>query len=376
MGKIVVVTEKPSVAKEYARVLQLRPTEKTDGYVEGFSPVMNTDVAVTWCLGHLVTMSYPEVYDAELKKWALDALPFLPESYRYEVIPEPRIKKQFGIIRRLYHDKELDAIYYAGDSGREGIYIQELVRKISGHKPGIKEKVVWIDSQTEEEILRGIKEAKDISAYQNLINAAYSRAIEDYAVGINFSRALSCQYGREFNNRIASPKWTSLSVGRVMTCVLGMVVEREREIRNFTETPFYRIEASGRTLPVTAEWKADKSSRCFDSPLLYNETGFLKRSDAEALSREFEANPKLSVEKVKLSEERKAAPLLYNLAELQFDCSKKYRISPDATLAVVQSLYEKKLVTYPRTDARVLSTAVAKEIRTNLSGLGKLGFKE
>lgn len=372
MGKTVVITEKPSVAREYVRVLGIRPNEKTDGYVEGYSPVMDTDVAVTWCIGHLVTMSYPEVYDSDLKKWSLDTLPFLPTDYRYEVIPEAHVKKQFGIVKRLYHDADLDAIYYAGDSGREGIYIQELVRRIAGHKSGVKEKVVWIDSQTEEEILRGIREAKDISAYQDLIDAAYSRAIEDFAVGINFSRALSCQYGREFNNRIASSKWTSLSVGRVMTCVLGMVVEREREIRNFIETPFYRIEST--TGPLVSEWRADSASKYFESPLLYNETGFLKHADAESLSKQFEATSKLSVEKAKLSEEKKAAPLLYNLADLQNECARKYKISPDATLATIQTLYEKKLVTYPRTDARVLSTAVAKEIKTNLNGLKKLGY--
>lgn len=373
MGKIVFTTEKPSVAREYAKVLKIKQTEKTDGYIEGYSPVMNSIVIVTWCLGHLVTMSYPEVYDEDLKKWSLDTLPFLPTDYKYEIISNPGVRKQFAIIKRLYHDKDLDAIYYAGDAGREGIYIQELVRRMAGYKSGIQEKVVWIDSQTEEEILRGIKEAKDISAYKNLISAGYTRAIEDYAVGINFSRALSCKYGKEFNNRIAAKSWTTLSVGRVMTCVLGMIVQREREIKNFVETPFYRIEAN---TGFTSEWKADENSAYFESPLLYSETGFLKEEDAKKLADIFRTNPKLSVEDVKVAKENKGAPLLYNLAELQNECSKKYKISPDVTLQVVQSLYEKKLVTYPRTDARVLSSAVAKEIDNNLSGLAKLGYGE
>lgn len=376
MGRIVFVTEKPSVAREYVKVLGIKQEGKADGYVEGYSDFLKSAVAVTWCIGHLVTMSYPEIYDEDLKKWSLDTLPFLPDTYRYEVIADPGIRRQFAIIKRLYNDKNTDAIYYAGDSGREGIYIQALVRMQAGVRPGVLEKVVWIDSQTEDEIKRGIREAKDISAYNDLIASGYTRAIEDYAVGINFSRVLSCRFGREFNNHIGSNKWTTLSVGRVMTCVLGMIVQREREIRNFVETPFYRIEAQEQNLKATFEWKADEKSSYFESPLLYNETGFLKKEDAQALVEKFEKNPALTVEDIKTSRETKGAPLLYNLAEIQFECSKKYRISPDRTLQVVQSLYEKKLVTYPRTDARVLSSAVAKEIHNNLVGLSKAGFQE
>ena len=347
MGKIVLITEKPSVAREYAKVLAVRPTGKADGYVEGYSSFLDKTVAITWCIGHLVTMSYPEKYNEDLKKWSLDTLPFLPDNYLYEVINNPGIRKQFSIVKKLYNDKDTDAIYYAGDSGREGIYIQELVRMLAGHKKGIEEKVVWIDSQTEEEIKRGIKEAKDISYYQNLINAGYMRAIEDYTVGINFSRGLTCKYGREFNTHIGSKNYTAIAVGRVMTCVLGMIVKREREIREFIETPFYRIEAINPEdkNAFSYEWKADKNSKYFESPLLYNETGFLKKEDANNLANECKRNPVLTIEDVKVSKENKKAPLLFNLAELQFECSKKYRISPDQTLQIAQTLYERKFIT-------------------------------
>lgn len=372
MGHTIIITEKPSVAQDYRKVLHLQSQsgEKTDGYIKGYSPVLNKNIVITWCVGHLCTLSYPEVYDKELKNWKLETLPFLPETYKYEVIPA--MKKQFGIVKNLYHDKDLDAIYYAGDSAREGIYIQALVRQLAGHKNGIEEKVVWIDSQTEAEILRGLKEAKDISAYQHKIDAAYMRAIEDYAVGINFSRALSCKYGKEYQKHSGTEKWT-ISVGRVMSCVLGMVVRREREIKNFVETPFYKIAAD---TGFITEWKADENSAYFGSPFLYNETGFKEKEKAQFLLDTLNKTPVLSVEMVKMTEERKKAPLLYNLAEIQYECSNKYKISPDATLSVIQSLYEKKLVTYPRTDARVLSSAVAAEISTNLNGLVKLGYKK
>lgn len=371
MGRTIIICEKPSVAREYIKYLKLQPKEKTEGYTEGFCQFMNTTVAVTWTIGHLCTLSYPEVYDPALKRWSLDVLPFLPEQYRYEVISS--VAKQFNIVKKLYNSKDIDAIYYAGDSGREGIYIQMLVRQIAGHKPGIVEKVVWIDSQTEREILKGIRDAKGLDAYQHLIDAAYARAIEDYAVGINFSRALSCKYGQEFNNRIASSKWSPIAVGRVMTCVLSMVVQREREIRNFVETPFYKVAAD---TGFETEWKADEQSSYYGNPTLYNESGFKARENAEYLLNTLEKTKQLTVKTAKVSEEKKAAPLLYNLAEAQFDCSKKYKLSPDQTLDVIQSLYEKKLVTYPRTDARVLSSAVAGEISINLNGLVKLGYKK
>lgn len=368
-SKTIIITEKPLVAQEYRKVLKVQSNGKTDGYIEGFSPVMNRNIVITWCIGHLCTLSYPEVYDKNLEKWSLDTLPFLPEEYKYEVISS--VKKQFGIVKKLYHDKALAAIYYAGDAGREGIYIQALVRQIAGHKAGVKERVVWIDSYTEREILNGIRNAKDIADYKLKIDAAYMRAIEDYAVGINFSRALSCKYGYNFKGHVGDKK-ASIAVGRVMTCVLGMVVEREREIRNFVETPFYKVEADTGFL---TEWKTDEKSAYYGSPFLYNESGFKELEKAKYLIDTLSKDKHLTVENVKVTEEKKGAPLLFNLAEIQYECSKKYKISPDETLAVIQSLYEKKLVTYPRTDARVLSSAVAGEIHINLNGLAKLGYK-
>lgn len=372
MGKTVLITEKPSVAQEYKKALKVSASGKNDGYIEGYSPVLNRDMVITWCVGHLCTLSYPEVYDEAMKKWSLDTLPFLPEEYKYEVISN--VKKQFGVVKKLYHMSELEAIYYAGDAGREGIYIQMLVRQMAGHKAGIEEKVIWIDSYTEREILKGIKEAKDVSCYKNKTDAAYMRGIEDYAIGINFSRALTCRYGKEFNQHIGSTdKWKTLAVGRVMTCVLGIVVEREREIRNFVETPFYKVESD--CGGFTAGWKAIETSAYYGSPMLYNEFGFKERDKAEYLVGTLNKDPQLTVEEIKVSDEKKKAPLLYNLAEIQSDCTKKYKISPDETLAVIQTLYEKKLCTYPRTDARVLSSAVAAEIGINLNGLAKLGYK-
>lgn len=368
-GYVIFVTEKPSVGQEYRKVLNVQQEGKTDGYVKGYSQTLKRKVIITWCVGHLCSLAYPEEYDEELKKWSLNTLPFLPQQYKYSVIDT--VKKQFNIIKGLYHDANLDAIYYAGDSGREGIYIQALVRQMAGHKNGIVEKVVWIDSFTEAEILKGIRDAKDIQAYRNMINAGYMRAIEDYAVGINFSRALSCKYGYPFKQYIGEAK-SSIAVGRVMTCVLGMVVEREREIRSFTEIPYYKLVADS---GFTTEWKADEKSVFYESPYLYNESGFKTQERAQFLLDTLNKDKTLTVEKLKVSEEKKNAPLLYNLAELQFDCSKKYKISPDETLAIIQSLYEKKLVTYPRTDARVLSSAVAAEISTNLNGIAKLGYK-
>ena len=366
MGKSVYIAEKPSVAQEFAKALKLN-TQRKDGYLE--SP----DSVVTWCVGHLVTMSYPEVYDEKYKRWSLDTLPFLPKEFKYEVIPA--VEKQFKIVQGILTRDDVDCIYVCTDSGREGEYIYRLVEQMAGEK--VKNKIrrrVWIDSQTEEEILRGIKEAKDLSEYDNLSASAYLRAKEDYLMGINFSRLLTLKYGNSISN-YQNTKYTVISVGRVMTCVLGMVVRREREIREFVKTPFYRvlstIQLSGQTFE--GEWRAVKGSKYFESFDLYKENGFKSRDKAEKLvSYLGEQVPMtcqvLSIEKKK---EKKNPPLLFNLAELQNECSKRFKISPDETLRIVQELYEKKLVTYPRTDARVLSTAVAKEIHKNLNGLSK-----
>ena len=362
MAKALYIAEKPSVAQEFARALKISG-RRADGYIESDTAV------VTWCVGHLVTMSYPEEYDIKYKKWRLDTLPFLPKEFKYQVIDG--VKKQYKIVSSLLARSDIDTIYVCTDSGREGEYIYRLVAQMAGVKEK-KEKRVWIDSQTEEEILRGIREAKDLREYDNLAASAYLRAKEDYLMGINFSRALTLKYGPAIANFMGS-KWTVVSVGRVMTCVLGMAVRREREIRNFVKTPFYRVigtfQQSG--MEIQAEWKAVKGSRYFQSPFLYRDNGFKEREKAEELIRFLsEKQPVsgtiLSIEKKK---ETKNPPLLYNLAELQNDCSKRFKISPDQTLKVVQELYEKKLVTYPRTDARVLSSAVAKEIGKNISGL-------
>ena len=366
MGKSVYIAEKPSVAQEFAKALKLN-TQRKDGYLE------STDSVVTWCVGHLVTMSYPEVYDEKYKRWSLNTLPFLPKEFKYEVIPA--VEKQFKIVQGILTRDDVDCIYVCTDSGREGEYIYRLVEQMAGEK--VKNKIrrrVWIDSQTEEEILRGIKEAKDLSEYDNLSASAYLRAKEDYLMGINFSRLLTLKYGNSISN-YQNTKYTVISVGRVMTCVLGMVVRREREIREFVKTPFYRvlstIQLSGQTFE--GEWRAVKGSKYFESFDLYKENGFKSRDKAEELvSYLGEQVPMtcqvLSIEKKK---EKKNPPLLFNLAELQNECSKRFKISPDETLRIVQELYEKKLVTYPRTDARVLSTAVAKEIHKNLNGLSK-----
>ena len=366
MGKSVYIAEKPSVAQEFAKALKLN-TQRKDGYLESEKAI------VTWCVGHLVTMSYPEVYDEKYKRWSLNTLPFLPNEFLYEVIPG--VAKQFKIVQGILTREDVECIYVCTDSGREGEYIYRLVEQMAGEK--VQKKIrrrVWIDSQTEEEILRGIQEAKDLSEYDNLSASAYLRAKEEYLMGINFSRLLTLKYGSSISN-YQKTKYTVISVGRVMTCVLGMVVRREREIREFVKTPFYRvlstIQISGQTFE--GEWKAVKGSRYFESFDLYKENGFKKREKAEELIK-YVSDQKpltcqvLSIEKKK---EKKNPPLLFNLAELQNECSKRFKISPDETLRIVQELYEKKLVTYPRTDARVLSTAVAKEIHKNLNGLSK-----
>ena len=364
MGKSVYIAEKPSVAQEFAKALKLNTTRK-DGYLE------STDAIVTWCVGHLVTMSYPEVYDEKFKRWTLETLPFLPEEFKYEVIPN--VEKQFRIVSNILNRTDVETIYVCTDSGREGEYIYRLVEQMANVKGKVRKRV-WIDSQTEEEILRGIREAKDLSEYDNLSASAYLRAKEDYLMGINFSRLLTLKYGYSISNFL-NTKHTVLSVGRVMTCVLGMVVRREREIREFVKTPFYRVL---NTVMVgeksfEGEWKSVKGSKYFESPDLYKDNGFKKKEKAEELIAYLQEEQPLqcTVTKIEKKVEKKAPPLLYNLAELQNECSKKFKISPDETLRIVQELYEKKLVTYPRTDARVLSTAVAKEINKNLNGLAK-----
>ncbi len=364
MGKSVYIAEKPSVAQEFAKALKLN-TKRKDGYLE------SDEAIITWCVGHLVTMSYPEEYDPALKKWSLQTLPFIPEEFKYEVIPN--VAKQFQIVSSLLNRKDVDTIYVCTDSGREGEYIYRLVEQ-EAHVTGKTRRRVWIDSQTEEEILRGIREAKDLSEYDNLSASAYLRAKEDYLMGINFSRLLTLKYGNSISGYL-NTKYAVISVGRVMTCVLGMVVRREREIREFVKTPFYRvvstIDATGHTFE--GEWRAVKSSKYFEAFELYKENGFKERKKAEELVAYISEEQPLQcvIESVEKKKEKKNPPLLYNLAELQNDCSKRFKISPDETLRVVQELYEKKLVTYPRTDARVLSTAVAKEISRNLNGLSK-----
>jgi DNA topoisomerase III len=392
MSKSLYIAEKPSVATEFAKALKITG-RKQDGYIE------SDDAIVTWCVGHLVTMSYPEAYDPALKKWSMETLPFLPKEYKYEIIPN--VKKQFNIVKELLNRKDVDTIYVCTDSGREGEYIYRLVDQAAKVPNTKQKKRVWIDSQTEEEILRGIREAKPLSAYDHLSDAAYLRAQEDYLMGINFSRILTLKYGNEVQRLLSSQKWNAISVGRVMTCVLGMVVRREREIRNFVKTPFYRVLSNLglEDKDFMTEFRAVEGSRYFNSSLLYKENGFSEKTSAVKMISELAGTiPKLQedgtwvvekdsegqlqtveerliaeVTQVEKKKETKNAPLLYNLAELQNDCSRMFKISPDETLKITQELYEKKLVTYPRTDARVLSTAVAKEISKNIKGLQGLG---
>lgn len=368
MGKVVFISEKPSVAQQFADALGLK-FQRRDGYME------TQETIVTWCVGHLVTMSYPEAYDPNLKRWSLSTLPFIPKEYKYEVIPD--VKKQFGIVKKILTSDEVETIYICTDSGREGEYIYRLVAQMAGVK-GKKQLRVWIDSQTKEEIRRGIREAKDDSAYDNLGAAAYLRAKEDYLMGINFSRALTLKYGPGIKNYLGMDHCV-IAVGRVMTCVLGIVVNREREIRAFVKTPFYRVVGTfglseDANDSFDAEWSAKEGSKYFQSPKLYKDNGFKEKKDAQELIdylKEGEDNTPV-VSSITHKKETKNPPLLYNLAELQNDCSRYFKISPDQTLAAAQELYEKKLTTYPRTDARVLSSAVAKEIDRNLKGVGSL----
>lgn len=365
MSKKLLITEKPSVAMEFAKVLKITANRK-NGYIE------SDEWIITWCVGHLVTMSYPEVYDEKLKFWRLDTLPFIPQEWKYEIIPA--VQNQFKIVQSLLQREDVEEIYNAGDSGREGEYIQRLVFMMAKPNPNAKIKRVWIDSQTEEEIQRGIREAKDESEYDSLSDSAYLRAKEDYLIGINFSRLLTIIYGRRVANQIQEDR-ASISVGRVMTCVLGMVVSREREIRNFVKTKYYKIigEFGNQDGSFKAEWKVNEKSKFFESTKLYNESGFKKEDDAKDFIASL-AGKKATITELKKSKQKENAPLLFNLAEVQNECTKRFKIKPDETLEIIQNLYEKKLVTYPRTDARVLSSAVAKEISKNLNGLVK-GYK-
>lgn len=366
MGKNLLITEKPSVAMEFAKALKIT-TNRKNGYLESDKWI------ITWCVGHLVTMSYPEKYDEKLKVWRLDTLPFIPNDWKYEVIPQ--VANQFNIVKELMQREDIEEIYNAGDSGREGEYIQRLVFMMAKPNPKARMKRVWIDSQTEDEILRGIREAKDLSEYDSLSDSAYLRAKEDYLIGINFSRLLSIIYGRNLASKINEEK-ASIAVGRVMTCVLGMIVSREREIRNFVKTKYYKVigEFGEENSSFKAEWKVNEKSEMFESPKLYNETGLKKEEEAKQFIEHLKGK-KAVITNLKKSKQKENAPLLFNLAEIQNQCTKRFKIKPDETLEIIQNLYEKKLVTYPRTDARVLSTAVAKEITKNLNGIAR-GFKD
>lgn len=363
--RIVMTAEKPSVARAYADALDLENKKSGDGKITGHSNWDGNDYTITWSIGHLVTLSYPEKYDAKYKKWDFNDLPFLPDQYKYELIPDG--KKQFQVIKSLYNDPATDRIILAGDSGREGLYIQALILMMSGDNKRADKIVLWIDSQTKEEIRRGLKEAKPLSAYENLRNAGYMRAIEDYSFGLNYSRMLTCKFGREFNNMVHGDKWKAIAVGRVMTCVLGMTVDREREIKNFVPMSFYKILGSNDD--IRSAWLIDKDSAYAESADIYDNKGFKNRAKAEDFLLQLNKNKTLKVSDISEKTEKKKAPLLYNLAELQAECSKRFKISPDQTLSVAQKLYESQLITYPRTDARVLSTAVCKEIKGNLNGL-------
>lgn len=372
MPKTLVITEKPSVAREYAGILKVKGNK--DGYIE------NDSYVITWCVGHLVEMCYPEKYDIRFKKWRMEDLPFLPKEYKYEVIDS--VKKQYGIVRDLLHRDDIGTVLWAGDSGREGQVIEELIRRSAHVRDGMKELRVWIDSTTEEEILRGIREAKPYSDYDNLSNAGIMRGIEDYSMGINFSRALSVKYGFLTNNAAGTKKYSAIAVGRVMTCVLGMVVRREREIRDFKETVFYRVMGTF-SIPegeYTGIWKLSDGSAYQGSPAVYSEKGFLKEEDALRFIEKLQNAKSASISEIKKTNEKKKPPLLFNLAELQAACSKRFHISPEETLKCAQELYERKLTTYPRTDARVLTKAVAGEITKNLNGLKRYsptaGFTE
>lgn len=371
---VVMIAEKPSVGRTYADALDLENPQKKDGYIEGKSRWDGNYYYVTWAVGHLIALSYPEKYDPKYKNWNFDDLPFLPEKYKYEVIKESA--KQFKIVKQLFNKPDIDSIVIAGDSAREGIYLQSLIRMVAGTNGHATEKVLWIDSQTKEEIRNGLLRMKPFSAYSRLIEAGYMRAIEDYAFGLNYSRMLSCKLGKSFNEKIRSQKWKPITVGRVMTCVLGMVVSREREIKNFKPTTFYKIFANcgNGKYEFSADWLMDKESKFYDSPLLYENKGFLSEAEANKFLDELSAVPKLIVNSVEDKIEKKSAPLLFNLAELQNACTKRFKLSPNESLEIAQTLYERQLTTYPRTDARYLSTAICKEIDKNLNGLKAMDY--
>ena len=329
------IAEKPSVAMEFAKVLKINAARK-NGYLEG------QDWVVTWCVGHLVTMSYPEKYDEKLKFWNLNTLPFLPKEYKYEVIPA--VQNQFDTVKGLLTREDVTEIYIATDSGREGEYIYRLVDEMAGVGESKIRKRVWIDSQTEEEIQKGIREAKDWKEYNSLSDSAYLRAKEDYLIGINFSRLLSIIFGKRIAKDLEEDK-VSISVGRVMTCVLGMVVSREREIRNFIKTKYYKILGNfgDENSSFKAEWKVTETSKLYNSPLLYNESGFKTEENAKKFILSLK-DKKAIVSEIKKSKQKENAPLLFNLAEIQNECTKVFKIKPDETLEIIQELYEKKLV--------------------------------
>jgi len=371
MGKKLIITEKPSVAREFGAALKEK-MKTYKGYME------SDNYIITWCVGHLVTMCYPDAYDPALKRWSLDTIPFVPNEYKYQIIEN--VKEQFNIIQELFNRKDVEVIYNAGDSGREGEYIQRLVMQEAGYNKNAALKRVWIDSQTEDEILRGIREAKDMKEYDRLSDAAYLRAKEDYLMGINFSRALTLKFGNYISDFMKTDR-TVIAVGRVMTCVQGMVVKREREIRDFVKTPFYKINASfletnngNDVVKYIGEWKLTENSKYNGFKDLYKENGFVKKEDADSFTEYIKSCENANIVKIEKKKQTKNPPLLYNLAELQNDCSKLFKISPDQTLAIAQELYEKKMTTYPRTDARVLSSAVAGEITKNLNGLKNINM--
>lgn len=363
------IAEKPSVAQQFAQALGMKNVRRGDGFLE------NEDYVVTWCVGHLVQLSYPAAYDEKFQKWSFDTLPFIPKAdeWKYEV--SKGTAKQFAVVAKQLNRPDVETIYICTDSAREGEYIYRLVDMMAEVPKEKERRRVWIDSQTNEEILRGIREAKLDSEYDHLSAAAFSRAKEDYLMGINFSRALSLKYRYRIKQQLGMKpeEKMTVAVGRVMTCVLGMIVKREQEIRAFQKTTFYRILgdfALGEGAKLSADWKPSEQSPRYSPTDIYDGKGFLKPERAAEFMKSFMPFPcEATVTGVTKKKETKNPPLLYNLAELQNDCAKMFKISPDETLAIAQELYEKKLTTYPRTDARVLSTAVSKEIEKNIRGI-------
>lgn len=346
MGKTIFITEKPSVAQDYKRVLKVSSGGKTNGYIEGHSPVLGKDVIITWAVGHLIAISQPEKQNPAWEgAWKKENLPMIPNSFKYE--PIKNTYSQYKVIKEQYTRKDIDAIYYAGDSGREGIYIQALIRnQVFKTSPKVEERVVWLNSTTDESIIKGIQEAKPYTHYQSMIDSGYMRAISDWLIGMNFTESFTLTSN------------TLINVGRVMTPTLAMVVNRQYEIDNFHKTPYFGIKADN-----FASWKAVNGSRFFESDDLYNENGFLKKEKSQALCSEFNTDKKLMVFDTKITTKTEYAPYLFNLADLQAYCTKHFKISPAKALEIVQSLYEKKFTTYPRTDCRFLSSAVATDLK-------------